>query len=148
MFQDFFDKRRIRLYKYKNYPCKRKVFSSTPDHTYLIIFQRDCKRNFKWPSMQRWQYPIHNGTLVTLIWSKMWKTPSTFFWLESVYFCEFFHCSYKQEMRIWHCIFAWRVTWNNACSPFNTDKKIFSAIIWLGIDPILQIWEKQILIVT
>ena len=25
---------------------------------------RYCKRNFKWPSMQRWQCPIHNGIMI------------------------------------------------------------------------------------
>ena len=28
---------------------------------------------FKWPSMQRWQCRIHNGTPKTFIWSIMWK---------------------------------------------------------------------------
>jgi len=28
---------------------------------------KDCKRNFKWPSMRRWLCPIHNGTLETFI---------------------------------------------------------------------------------
>ena len=33
--------------------------------------QRDCRSNFKWPSMQREQCPIYNSTLETLIWSSM-----------------------------------------------------------------------------
>ena len=39
------------------------------------------KCSFKWPSLERWQCPIYNGTLETLIWLKMWKI-SSFFWLE------------------------------------------------------------------
>ena len=35
-----------------------------------IRFQ-DCKRNFKWPYMQRWQSPIHNSTLKSFVWSSM-----------------------------------------------------------------------------
>ena len=31
---------------------------------------RDCTSSFKWPFMQRWQFPIHNGTLETFILSK------------------------------------------------------------------------------
>ena len=44
---------------------------------YLQIFQFFYllkglyERNFKLPSMQRWQCPIYNGTLEILIWSKM-----------------------------------------------------------------------------
>ena len=30
------------------------------------FIKRDCNRNFKWPSMQRWQSQIYNGTLKTL----------------------------------------------------------------------------------
>ena len=35
--------------------------------------------------MQRWQCLINNGTLETLIWSKMWKIPS-FFYIENYLF--------------------------------------------------------------
>ena len=34
-------------------------------------FERDCKRNFKWHSMQRWQCRIHNGTLKSVVWSSI-----------------------------------------------------------------------------
>ena len=37
----------------------------------------DCKRNFKWPFMQRWQSPIYNCTLEITI-SKMLKILSFF----------------------------------------------------------------------
>jgi len=37
---------------------------------------RECERNFKWLPMQKWQLSIYNGTLETLIWSKMWKIPT------------------------------------------------------------------------
>ena len=33
--------------------------------------KRVSKRNFKWSFMQRWQYPIHNGTLKRFDWSCM-----------------------------------------------------------------------------
>ena len=33
-------------------------------HKNLIL--KELKRNFKWPSMQRWQWPIYNGTLEAL----------------------------------------------------------------------------------
>ena len=38
----------------------------------------DCKRNFKWMSMQIWQCPIHNGSLETCIWSIKWNILSSF----------------------------------------------------------------------
>ena len=43
---------------------------------YIVVFnlsERDSKRNFKWPLIQQWQYPIHNGTFQTFLWSIMWK---------------------------------------------------------------------------
>ena len=48
-------------------------------HTKLI--KRTVSEILKWTSMQRLQCPIYNGTLETLIWSKIKKIPS-FFWLE------------------------------------------------------------------
>ena len=33
----------------------------------LVNFYMDCNRNFKRPSMQRWQCPIHNDTLKNVI---------------------------------------------------------------------------------
>ena len=36
-----------------------------------VSTQRDCKRNFKWPSGLHEK--IHNVTLKTVIWSIMWK---------------------------------------------------------------------------
>ena len=36
-----------------------------------VIIERECDCNFKWFSMQTWQWPIENGTLETFIWSKM-----------------------------------------------------------------------------
>ena len=44
------------------------------------------KHNFNLHSMQRWQCMINNGTLETLILSKMWKIPPFCFWLESCVF--------------------------------------------------------------
>ena len=38
--------------------------------TYYWVFKRNCKRNFKWSSVQRRHCPIYNGTNETLIWSK------------------------------------------------------------------------------
>ena len=35
------------------------------------IENKDCKHNFKWPSMRRWQCPIYNGTLNSFVWSKL-----------------------------------------------------------------------------
>ena len=51
----------------------------------MLIFKGTVSGIFKWPSMQRWQSLIYNGTLETLIWSKMWKIPSMF-WLEKCLF--------------------------------------------------------------
>ena len=49
--------------------------------------------------MQRWYYPIYNGTTENLIWSKMWKMTS-FFWLGKVLISVSFPwASYRQEMR-------------------------------------------------
>ena len=39
-----------------------------------------CELNFKWPSRQRWQCPICNGTLETLICFKKLKD-AIVFWL-------------------------------------------------------------------
>ena len=36
----------------------------------ITVFKRNCKRNFKRPSVQRRHWPIYNGTNETLIWSK------------------------------------------------------------------------------
>ena len=38
---------------------------------FKTIRLQDCKRNFKWPYMQRWQSPIHNSTLKSFVWSSM-----------------------------------------------------------------------------
>ena len=35
------------------------------DSNNFLCCQRDCRRNFKRPSMQKGQCPIHNGTLET-----------------------------------------------------------------------------------
>ena len=51
---------------------------------------RDCKRILKWPSIQRWQCLIHNGTLETFIWSIMWKIFCFFYFMfnsENLFFC-------------------------------------------------------------
>ena len=56
---------------YKNYVQNVDPFN------YIL---RDCKLNFKWKSMQRWQCPIHNGTLEAFTCSKIWKILS-FFWI-------------------------------------------------------------------
>ena len=32
-------------------------------YTVLRVKKRECKHNFKWPFMEKWEYPIHNGTL-------------------------------------------------------------------------------------
>ena len=37
------------------------------------VSYRDCKRNFKWSSMQIFQCLIYNGTLETLIYKKCWR---------------------------------------------------------------------------
>ena len=93
--------------------------------------------------------PDLNGSLETLIWSKMWKI-SSFFWLEGYVSpllllrnkcsCLFWretakwkytvYNSYWSEkkllrvlLQIWHCICTWRVTWNYAYSPFNSHFK-------------------------
>ena len=34
------------------------------------VSKGDCKRNFMWPSVKRWQCPIHNSTLKNIVWSK------------------------------------------------------------------------------
>ena len=47
--------------------------------------ERDCKRNIRKPSMQRWQCPIHIGTLETFIWLIMWKILSFFLGLNNAY---------------------------------------------------------------
>ena len=38
-------------------------------------YQRECNSDFKWPSLQRWQCPIDEGTLETFILSIIWKIP-------------------------------------------------------------------------
>ena len=77
----------------QNFWCRTE---NSADHTlyifYILFFKTYiCKRNFKLPSMQRWQCPIYNGTLETLIWSNMLKITS-FFYLKSVNFRTLSHC--------------------------------------------------------
>ena len=60
-----------------------------------ILCLRDCMRNFKWPSMQRWQCPIHNGTLHNFkicVWSSM-NLISMFIILKTDYVLCFFYNS-------------------------------------------------------
>ena len=35
---------------------------------FIKVHLRDCERNFKWPSVQRWQGMIYNDTIKTLTW--------------------------------------------------------------------------------
>ena len=50
------------------------LFVKDISETFIVYLKGpDCTLKFKWHSMQRWQYPIHNGTLETLIRSLMWE---------------------------------------------------------------------------
>ena len=71
--------------------------------------------------MQRQEWTIYNGTLKTLIWSKMWMI-SSYFWLKKCLFLSIH--THDQTKLLNRCksgitIFAWRLTWNYAYSPFN-----------------------------
>ena len=58
------------------------LIKGTVSRVFIFIFIKGTVRViWKWPSMQRWQCLIHNGTLKTCIWSKMLKLKSIF-WLE------------------------------------------------------------------
>ena len=60
------------LHLYNWYHSQIKLYHSPKKNNYkwfLICFiQRDCTRNFKWPSVQRSQYSIHNSTLKSVVW--------------------------------------------------------------------------------
>jgi len=63
---------------------------------------RDCTPNLKRSSVQRWQCPIHNGILETLIWSKNEEDVDIFlgfkvFNSDSFYV---FSCSKKAQVKI------------------------------------------------
>ena len=100
---------------------------------------RDCKCNFKWPFMQRWQCPIYNGTLESFV-EQAWIRYQCFcFFKLFIFICGFFlivTCEFlvirsngaTHEFRLrfqrYLCksdiaILAWKVTWNYAFSPFN-----------------------------
>ena len=38
---------------------------------WITLYEKDNKRNLKWPYMQRWQCPILNSTLESFVWSNM-----------------------------------------------------------------------------
>ena len=66
--------------------------------------------------MQRWQWPIYNGTIekFCLIKYEVRRT-TVFYTFLSVLRCHWYSC--KSGI----VIFAWRVTSNNAYSPFNSS---------------------------
>ena len=103
---------------------------------------RDCKCNFKWPFIQRWQCPIYNGTLESFV-DQAWIRYQCFcFFKLFIFICGFFlivTCEFlvirsngaTHEFRLrfqrYLCksdiaILAWKVTWNYAYSPFNIFK--------------------------
>ena len=57
---------------------------------------------FKWPSMQRIQCPIHNGTLETVIWAIIWKI-SSFFWVYKFLNFMWRYCCYSR-FKVCNCI--------------------------------------------
>ena len=58
---------------------------------------RDLRHNFKWPSIYRWSCQIHNCTLYTFIWSKMWKILSGYLACRVFVSDDFFPFSCKQK---------------------------------------------------
>ena len=42
-------------------------------YRFLSLFLRDCTRIFKWPSRQRWECPIYNGTIKSVVWLSIIK---------------------------------------------------------------------------
>ena len=64
-----------------------------------VLELKDCKRNFKWPSMQRWQRYPWNLNLIKTVEDKIIFSSS-----KSVYFCQFFH--YFLKTRNAQVIFA------------------------------------------
>ena len=110
----------------------------------------------KFLSMQKWQCPIYNWTLATLIWWKMWRIPSFF----SIKKCLFLWVSHMQETKNketktlisnsylirqsfqgYRCksgivIIKWRVTWNYATVPLSlylNNNRNISLLFYLKI---------------
>ena len=78
----------------------RNKFSNLDDnYIYIKESLQSCKRNFKWPFIQRWHRPIYNGTLETFIWSNIVDDIVVFLNRKGFYSDNFSIVSYKQEMR-------------------------------------------------
>ena len=107
----------------------RIFFANTPFKKWFSKkIQLETKRIFKWPSTRRWQCPIYNGTLNTLIQTKMCEKHR--FVTRKVSILVSFSIAFNKEKYASHfrreianekeqfksgiAIFAWRVTWNYA----------------------------------
>jgi len=130
------------IYKHFN-----SLFLNVLSFLYSSFFKWTVRVFSSEPYMQRWQCPIYNFTL-EIIWSKMWKIP-LFSVSKSFYFPEFLSCFLKKQettiinkqfkgtktlisntylirqsfqgnrRKMGIAIFALRVTWKYAHSPFK-----------------------------
>ena len=115
---------------------KQQIVIYTPDYQFLPNYwtglPSGCKRNFKWPSMQRWLCPIYNGTFKSFVFFLIF-----FFFKLFIFICGchkndvIFHIFNQIRVSIvllWigH-LSAWRVTWNYSLTvPLNVWYSVFS----------------------